>query len=244
MQSVGQYLRELRVARGVSLEELARTTRVGHRYLEAIEADAFDRLPAPVFAKGFIRAWCVALGEPPDEALARFCQMTASAPPEPAPSLTLRPQARARTPVLVSLVLLVVLGLGLFFLTLALERRTTEAPVRPEAVALPAASAPARPPSPAAAARPREPSPRARLVARATEPTWVRVEMDDGSVAQELLPAGATREWFSAKRFVLTVGNAGGVSLELNGEPIPPLGARGAVIRDLVIPADPGATRP
>jgi hypothetical protein len=68
--------------------------------------------------------------------------------------------------------------------------------------------------------------------------------MDDGSVVQELLPAGATREWVSNKRFVLTVGNAGGLSLELNGQPIPPLGARGAVIQNLVIPAEPEAARP
>ena len=85
---------------------------------------------------------------------------------------------------------------------------------------------------------------RARLIARATEPTWVRVQMDDGSVVQELLPAGATREWVSNKRFILTVGNAGGLALELNGQPIPPLGARGAVIQNLVIPAEPEAAKP
>jgi hypothetical protein len=38
--------------------------------------------------------------------------------------------------------------------------------------------------------------------------------------------------------FVLTIGNAGGVSLELNGRPVPRLGASGAVISRLVLPAD------
>jgi hypothetical protein len=35
---------------------------------------------------------------------------------------------------------------------------------------------------------------------------------------------------------VLTVGNAGGLALELNGRALPPLGPSGAVLPQLVIP--------
>ena len=240
MQTVGSYLRELRGARGVSLEELSRTTRVGQGYLQSLESDAFDRLPAPVFTKGFIRAYCLALGEPADEALSRYRELVGGAPAEPAFTRTLRPKARGRGPVLVSLVLLLGLGLGLFFLTLGLPGRFKE-PSVPQRATPPAAKSAAPTPAPTRATGE---LPRARLIARATEPTWVRVQMDDGSVVQELLPAGATREWVSNKRFILTVGNAGGLALELNGQPIPPLGARGAVIQNLVIPAEPEAARP
>ncbi len=242
MQTVGSYLRELRTARGVSLEEIARVTRVGQGYLQALESETFDRLPAPVFTKGFIRAYCQALGEPADEALSRYREVLKGAAPEPALTLTLRPKARGRGPALVSLVLLLGLGLVLFFLTLGLEgrfkgasgpSRVTQETVKDRG----AATSPAKPRASGEAAR-------ARLVARATEPTWVRVQTDDGTVVQELLPAGATREWVSSKRFVLTVGNAGGLALELNGQPIPPLGARGAVIQNLVIPAGPEAAKP
>src|SRR5216684_726101 len=69
MSSVGSYLRERREVRGVSLKEMARATRVRERYLEALEADEFSELPAGVFTKGFIRACCQVLSEPPDEAL-------------------------------------------------------------------------------------------------------------------------------------------------------------------------------
>src|SRR5690349_22350958 len=72
MASVGEFLREQRERRGVSLEEISRRTRVASRYLEALEADRFVELPAPVFTRGFIRAYCQALGEPPDDALGRF----------------------------------------------------------------------------------------------------------------------------------------------------------------------------
>jgi cytoskeleton protein RodZ len=78
-----------------------------------------------------------------------------------------------------------------------------------------------------------------RLVARVSEATWVRVRMDEGRLTEETIPAGEVREWVSNTPFVLTVGNAGGIALELNGRSLPPLGARGAVISRLVIPPPP-----
>src|SRR5207247_10001804 len=74
MPGVGAYLRELRERQGVSIDEIARSTRVLHHYLEALESDDLASLPAPVFAKGFIRAYCQALGVPADEAIALYDQ--------------------------------------------------------------------------------------------------------------------------------------------------------------------------
>jgi cytoskeleton protein RodZ len=51
----GDYLRSVRESRGISLDELSRSTRISTRYLEAIEADAFDRLPSAIFVKGYLK---------------------------------------------------------------------------------------------------------------------------------------------------------------------------------------------
>ena len=127
MLSVGAYLRELRQRRGVSLEEIARTTRVAQRYLEAIETEAFETLPAPVFIRGFIRAYCQALGEPPEEALAvydgREARTVPTAPHPVPPRATTDSEPRARGAVLVSFVLLVVLGMALFTVALLIHPR-------------------------------------------------------------------------------------------------------------------------
>ena len=77
-----------------------------------------------------------------------------------------------------------------------------------------------------------------RLVARTTEATWIRVRTEDGRNTEESIPAGEIREYVSNRPFILTVGNAAGVSLELNGRTVPPLGARGAVIPRLVLPPE------
>src|SRR5262245_29225840 len=74
MPAVGAYLRELRERQGISIDEIARSTRVLHHYLEALESDDLASLPAPVFAKGFIRAYCQALGIPADEPIKLYEQ--------------------------------------------------------------------------------------------------------------------------------------------------------------------------
>src|SRR5512145_997183 len=84
MGSLGSYLRELRQRRGLSLEEVSRTTRVAPRYLEALEGDDLGALPGHVFARGFLRAYCQALQTPPDEAIALYHRQTGIPLPSPA----------------------------------------------------------------------------------------------------------------------------------------------------------------
>src|SRR5262245_29858868 len=80
MSSVGAYLRGLRQKQGMSIDELSRATRVLHHYLEALETDDIGSLPAPVFTKGFIRAYCQAVGIVPDEALKLYDRIGVPAP--------------------------------------------------------------------------------------------------------------------------------------------------------------------
>ena len=274
MASLGSYLSGLRAARDVSLEEMAKATRVSQRYLEALEADDHAELPAPVFTRGFVRAYCQALDQPCDEALRRYAEQTGEKPVVAHRVDPIRGVDRhggARSAVFVSLVLLVVLGVTLFALTFVLQgsreasepRATTEAkpaaapetveppraaPRAPDPAAAPPVPAVASPPPavpathasdpPVAPATAASTSPY-RLVARATEKTWVRVLTEDGrAVAEEVIPAGERREWLSNRRFILTIGNAGGIDLELNGQLLPRLGPSGEVVRQLLIPAE------
>ncbi len=288
MSSVGSYLRELRERRGVSLEEITRSTRVLHRYLEALEADDFAALPALVFTKGFIRAYCQALGVAPDEALALYEERRAAsgeggrpdvagarAAPAAEPGLVTRKRRegsgraenRGRGAVLASFVMLVVLGLALFAVTFWLqpprehraaapadEQKSIPGPAAQVPKAGTAAAAPARDRQAPVAARPAAVAPASaapeapvtlagvtapyRLVARTSELTWIRVRTEDGRTSEENIPPGETREWVSNRPFVLTIGNAGGVALELNGRRLAPLGPRGAVIERLVLPSE------
>ena len=68
--SLGPWLRGQREALGLGIEEVERETRIGRRYLEAIEGERYELLPAPVYARGFVRGYARCLGLDEEEALA------------------------------------------------------------------------------------------------------------------------------------------------------------------------------
>ncbi len=73
------------------------------------------------------------------------------------------------------------------------------------------------------------------LELEALDITWVVVRSDDREPHEALLQPGERALWRAHDRFFLTLGNAGGVKVTLNGEPRGPFGELGTVIRDLEI---------
>jgi cytoskeleton protein RodZ len=74
------------------------------------------------------------------------------------------------------------------------------------------------------------------LKINAIEEAWLSLGLNDQPAKQYLLRAGETRSW-SADSFILTVGNAGGVSVALDDRELPPIGRPGKVVRNLRLPA-------
>ncbi len=62
---------------------------------------------------------------------------------------------------------------------------------------------------------------------------------EDGHTTEETVPAGQVREWVSDRRFSVRVGNAAGVTLELNGQKLPALGSSGEVTNLVLPPVSP-----
>src|SRR5580698_10650195 len=58
----GEHLKREREMRGVSLDEICAATRIGTRFLEALESEEWERLPGGVFNRGFVRAVARFLG--------------------------------------------------------------------------------------------------------------------------------------------------------------------------------------
>lgn len=79
--TVGQILRETREAQNLTLDDVALRLRLMHRQIVAMEADDFQSLGQPVFARGFVRNYARLLGIQPEELLERM----EGAPAEPAP---------------------------------------------------------------------------------------------------------------------------------------------------------------
>src|SRR6266542_2825545 len=193
--SLGGYLRALREAGQGSLEEMARATRVSLRHLEALESGRLSELPAPVFVKGFIRAYCHFLGESPDEALGRYRDVLGERPaPEARPPAERPAPAWSGSPIFISLVLLVLFGFSLLAVNLGFRRgsKPTVPDLAPGArveAPSPAATPGPSPAPPIAAADATAGSPTAqRLLVKALEATWIRIQPDDRGAVEEQRP--------------------------------------------------------
>jgi cytoskeletal protein RodZ len=68
----GEKLRKQREQRGITLESVSNTTKIGTRMLKALEDERFDQLPGGVFNKGFVRAYARQIGLDAEEAVSDY----------------------------------------------------------------------------------------------------------------------------------------------------------------------------
>ena len=64
-------LEQIRRKRGVSLEQIAESTKISTRFLRAIECEEFEKLPGGVFNTNYIRQYAAAIGHPAEPVLAQ-----------------------------------------------------------------------------------------------------------------------------------------------------------------------------
>ena len=72
MATLGEELREAREKKGLTLEQIAETTRISHTFLKALEEDNYTVIPGDVFVTGFLRSYARELGIDEKHVLARY----------------------------------------------------------------------------------------------------------------------------------------------------------------------------
>jgi len=91
----GERLRREREMRGISLDEITNATRIGLRFLEALENERWDQLPGGVFNRGFVRAVAHHLGLNDENLLAEYTLATGD---QPSPSSSVVRASAIREP--------------------------------------------------------------------------------------------------------------------------------------------------
>jgi len=87
-------LASVRQRRGLTLEQIAQSTRIAPAYLQAIETEEFAKLPGGVYATSYIRQYARAIGFSETELLQHY---QARKPQGPAPQLILQVSSRPKT---------------------------------------------------------------------------------------------------------------------------------------------------
>jgi len=70
--TLGELLHRSRKAKHKTIEEAAQATRIHANFLRALETDDFEKLPAEVFVRGFIRLYATYLGLDPDDTFKHY----------------------------------------------------------------------------------------------------------------------------------------------------------------------------
>ena len=75
METLGQELKRRREEKKISLQEMSDATRIGIRFLQAIEADDYSALPGGIYSRSFIKAYARFVKMDEEEALGRFLKV-------------------------------------------------------------------------------------------------------------------------------------------------------------------------
>jgi len=229
----GERLKREREMREVTLKEVTTATRIGPRFLEALENEDWDKLPGGVFNRGFVRAIARFLGLDEENLLAEY-DLAHGEPsiPAPQPYENQLPRPPIWVPILAVLALLAALG-GLiaggiygwrrFAAHRAAKESSSSSLLPPQAGA--AASSAAVPSSDSltsSAAVPLD------LAVSTSAATRVRILADGALLLDAELRAGETRHFSASQQFEVTAADSSAVLLELNGRAMPPVGTPGA----------------
>jgi transcriptional regulator with XRE-family HTH domain len=309
MDAIGDYFKQVREAKGLTLDDVASKTRIAPEFLQALEEGNFAKLPDQVFAKGFVRSYARTLALDEQEAMRCFHESAGAFYNKQLELDRLRQQQveDERQRLTNRKVVAAGVGVALLGLVLLLNREQSSVTVRPHASdAEPAtmaatatgsvasgagqvgtsrssgeverprqnavlrgdASAGGTVESPGAdiersafssgqalhpeavpplMAVPSEPldglpadrneprNPMLVLEVEAMELSWVVVQTDGTGPYEALLRSGERAQWKAVDRFTVTLGNAGGVRVLLNGKEQGPFGPKGKVVREIVL---------
>lgn len=69
---LGVYLKNVRESKKITLDEIAKETKIQKRYLEAIEAEQYDEIPGETYLRGFLRNYASAIGLNPEIIIEKY----------------------------------------------------------------------------------------------------------------------------------------------------------------------------
>jgi cytoskeleton protein RodZ len=245
----GEHLKREREMRGVSLEEISAATRISTRFLEAIESEQWDQLPGGVFNRGFIRSIARFLGLDEDGLVAEYALETKrEAEKLPAASPPTEIPRNWRLVVAISFLgAILIAGLAVYLLfgaglagrfhrkgSGALPGTVAGSPARMPAASggtdagkgVPATSGESSAPV-AGGLPPPGALPALALKVEAGKPAQLKVIADGKTVFEGAVRANVVMNFNAKATFEVTTSDFSALLLELNGQPVPPIGPPG-----------------
>ncbi|GAB5486679.1 MAG: helix-turn-helix domain-containing protein [Parasphingorhabdus sp.] len=245
LQSSGEMLRQAREQKQLSVEDIAKDTRIPQRHLTSIESGDFDALPGRTYAIGFAKSYARAVGlndatigtrlrEEMEESGHGAYQPEANVY-SPANPTSIPPKALALTAAGIGILVLV--GY-LIWRTLLLEPSTL-ASIDDEAVTtdIVAVDSSVANDTPAQDVSP--PATTGTVILTATEPVWVKIYDEEGErlYENEMSPGDSFTVPRDANNPQILTGRPDALEVKIDGQLVAPLGSGERTIADVSISA-------
>lgn len=247
MNAVIAELKKAREARKMSVGDIAAATLINVQMLEEIEQGNLSVLPQ-AYVRAFLREYASTVGLDPDAIMKEYDRETETpaekpevAPPQP--SLTpIDEKSSSRTVTVGALIAIasLILVAAWYVFRPDPESSVQEIPFQSivqdneQRLNLDTLGRSTHPVKTAAAGA----ADSMTLMATTSDTVWMQLVIDQGEPLEYLFRPHATRSWRAQHRFVVTLGNAGGVDLTLNDKRLGHLGKPGVVIRDVELTRD------
>jgi cytoskeleton protein RodZ len=241
--SLGDILRGERLRQGKDLAAVAKDTKICPAILEAIERNQFDGIPGGSYRPHFLRQYAQALGLDETEAIAAFHQQY-DEPELPLPT----PLKRRRSWRVLELGWVLTTAAAVLGVYKIAESLHTTAPWKETGMMarLAPSTAPVKAQTPppvsdsvgsadrnsadnSSADKSPAAGPPVRAAFTATEPVWLSVKCDGAQSYTGTLLGTETKTFEASSAVTAVIGNAGGVTISLNGKPLGPVGAHGEI---------------
>jgi cytoskeleton protein RodZ len=225
----GSYLKDFRLKQDLSIETIARVTKIAVHCLLAMEHNDVEQLPPPAYVKSFIRTYADAVGANADVALDLYLSDLKSQ--ACAQKQFLKRQAKLGV---LRRVLLAVGLIGAILLVVRFSDILPNASPQPDN-AVPQPTGAAEPPAHSAetaASRPSAENPPQKLKLKvvALSKTWLKVIVDGQTLRSYHLKPEDRLELEGSKSFNLMIGDATGLQVFLNNRPVKIYGSSGQVV--------------
>jgi hypothetical protein len=224
MPQIGSTLRAARNTRGVELAQVEAETKISARYLAALEDERFELLPAPTYARGFLRTYAVYLGLEPQPLVDALNDRLPAE--EPAIAFAPRPRSWPRPSAGTVLVILGTAGVLAIVLATHFGGRHRTAPAAPATPAQHTPKQAAKPIRPARRKHPVAPAPPSRVkltLTAARGNCWlsVRLRSQTGALAWEgTLAQGHTLRFTSRRPLWIRIGAPEALAIQLSGRTV------------------------
>ncbi len=221
MFEIGSTLREARVRRKLTLQQVEEDTKIRVKYVQAMENEDFDVIPSPTYVKGFLRTYTEYLGLDPrmilDEYHSRFMPNEEIEPFSGSSALG-RPRRQRRRSNLAFVAVAALLVLALVWILGRTSGEEGSGAPPPVAVVT---STPSRSASPSVLpTKSVVPYEGAQLVVLTENPCWLEVRRRDATgtvVYLATLPGGASRRFRDRQALYVRFGDPVGVRVRVNG---------------------------